>query len=162
EAWVRGYIDRGFNLLDDAGRDAKAPDQKRNMALAAFDQALLRARRDAVTKSLLAETTFGHGRALDSLKRYREAIADFEEAAKHVSWDAADGRWWATSRLASQMSDVGKQVDALLVAAVNYLDLTPELRTSIGLQNLTSNSWLWGSIAALHADLQKPSVPPTE
>ena len=94
----------------------------------------------------LRDAYFGRGRAYEQNKNYAAAAADFRIA----------GHWWESDRLASQMLDEGKLVPALLVTALNGLDLTPELKGKMGRRDLKSTiTTLRTIIGELHADIQK-------
>lgn len=150
---MQGLISRGSNLLNDANRDAKAADKLRGDALASFEQAVAKARRDGIAKNLLADAVFGRSRALYGLKRYREAIADFKEAGQLGNSNAPNWLWWTTNGLAAQMSRQGQQEQGLLMMAVNHLDLTPELKRSLGVQNLKAHTDVWERIMDVYAKL---------
>ena len=155
DAWVRGFVERGSNLLYEVDSDAKAADQRRREALESFEQAVVRARRDGVAKNLLADAVHGRGRAFDGLKRYREAVADFKEASRLRHRGAQSWLWWATNRLAEQMSNQGQREQGLLMTVVNHLDLTPDLKESLEVRGIRSNTYLGARIADVHANLPK-------
>jgi tetratricopeptide (TPR) repeat protein len=110
--------------------DPARREQEVREALALFEQAVVRLR-NADARGSLANALFGRGQARDALRQYSAAIKDFDEANQLGHSNAASWRWWATDGLAAQMRDQGKTVPALLMAALNALDLTPELKGKI-------------------------------
>jgi hypothetical protein len=124
--------------------------------LDAFEKAIARNSSGNTGKDHLADALFGRGRARDGLKRYAEAIDDFNAATGLGKKDAESWGFWATTRYADQMRDQGKLAAALLKATAGYLDLTPELKRRIALRDLKSHVSIWTPMGRLHADLVRP------
>jgi hypothetical protein len=154
-------LERADKQLREAENDRLSQRKAKQKAAAdMFEHTVTWARRDGVEKSVLAKALFGRGRAHDPLQQYVEAITDFREASGLGHTDAGSELWWTTDRRGNQVRDQGKPVEGLLITWTNLLDLTADVRKTIELRDLKSNTSFWQGIGRLHADLKSASIPP--
>jgi WD40 repeat protein/tetratricopeptide (TPR) repeat protein len=118
-------VGRVFVQIGEDALNAK----KYDYAQLVFDEAIGWASRPSGTQETIAASLFGRGKAEHFKRQEEQAARDFGEAAKLGHSDADGWRWWAKNGIASQQTDRGALVEALLISLSNFLDLSPQLRT---------------------------------